>query len=207
MDAHQVCELLILKVKSSELNYILEESPFSVNIRLKKSFIKKKNGESLNCANFNRSNLVDEAAEKKSFDKEREALEETISDLSDKLEKSKVEICELLSENNDKTKVIVLLEKELVKAKDFSDRLKIENTAVEEKHDSNLKTINIKNNEIKELEKKVAALEEEVSNLENQNSELQKDLEDKISESQSITTKSCSTSITRPIYSLHTYIH
>ena len=60
------------------------------------------------------------------FDLEREAFEETVSDLRDKLEKSKVEICEQFSENNYKTKENVELEKELVKAKDFGESLKIE---------------------------------------------------------------------------------
>ena len=97
MDAQQVCEMLIMKVKSSDLNFILEESPFSVNISLKKSFIQKRNGGYLP----KRSNLLDEAAANKSltqeilkesldrFYLEREAFEETVSELSDKLQKSK----------------------------------------------------------------------------------------------------------------------
>ena len=158
MDAHQVCEMLIMKVKSSDLKFIIEESPFSVNISLEKSFIQKRNGGNLP----KRSNLLDEAAANRSLAKEntalkesldrlnleREALEETVSELSYKLEKSKVEICDLFGENKYKTKENVELEKEVDKAKDLSEKLTFEIDTVEEKHKINL---NAKNDEIKKL--------------------------------------------------------
>ena len=52
-----------------------------------------------------------------------------------------------MTENNDKSKVIVQLEKELVKAKDFSEKHKIESIAAEEKHKINVKTIDTKSDE------------------------------------------------------------
>ena len=44
MDPNQTCEMLLQHLKNSNLNYNLSESPFSVTIHLKKSFIKDKNG-------------------------------------------------------------------------------------------------------------------------------------------------------------------
>ena len=44
MNASQTCEILISDLKMSNLNYSLCESPFGVNIEVKKSFIKEKDG-------------------------------------------------------------------------------------------------------------------------------------------------------------------
>ena len=44
MDANQTCEILMSYIKKSNLNWSITESPFSVSITLKKSFIKKKDG-------------------------------------------------------------------------------------------------------------------------------------------------------------------
>ena len=44
MDPNQTCEFLLNQIKASNLNYTLEETPFSVTLSLKKTFIKDKNG-------------------------------------------------------------------------------------------------------------------------------------------------------------------
>ena len=46
MDANQTCDILINLVKKSNLNFSLSESPFSVSVTIKKTFIKDKNGVS-----------------------------------------------------------------------------------------------------------------------------------------------------------------
>ena len=46
MDANQTCEILLSLVKKSNLNFSLSESPFSVSLTIKKTFIKDKNGVS-----------------------------------------------------------------------------------------------------------------------------------------------------------------
>ena len=40
MDASQVCDSLIRKLKATKLNFFLRESPFSLAINVKKKFIK-----------------------------------------------------------------------------------------------------------------------------------------------------------------------
>ena len=44
MDAFIICERLLCQLKASGLNYSLTETPFSVNITLKKSFVRNKSG-------------------------------------------------------------------------------------------------------------------------------------------------------------------
>ena len=44
MDPFKTCDLLLSQIKRSNLNYNLTESPFSVVISIKKTFIKEKNG-------------------------------------------------------------------------------------------------------------------------------------------------------------------
>ena len=44
MDANKTCEIVLKYVKKSNLNWSLTESPFSVTINVKKSFIKDQHG-------------------------------------------------------------------------------------------------------------------------------------------------------------------
>ena len=44
MDANQTCDLLLSYIKKSNLNWSITESPFSVSVTLKKTFIKNKDG-------------------------------------------------------------------------------------------------------------------------------------------------------------------
>ena len=44
MDPNQTCEIILAYLKKSNLNFSLVESPFGVNIYIKKTFIKDKNG-------------------------------------------------------------------------------------------------------------------------------------------------------------------
>ena len=44
MDANQACDVLVNHLKLSNLNWNLVESPFSLTINLKKSFIKDREG-------------------------------------------------------------------------------------------------------------------------------------------------------------------
>ena len=46
MDATQTCELVLSYIKKSNLNWSIAESPFTVTVTLKKSFIKNKDGSS-----------------------------------------------------------------------------------------------------------------------------------------------------------------
>ena len=44
MDAHYAANIVMSSVKKSNLNYCIQESPFSLFINLRKTFIKNKSG-------------------------------------------------------------------------------------------------------------------------------------------------------------------
>ena len=53
MSASEICEQLIQKLRQSNLNFVLTESPFSVEIKIKKSFVKIHNQSSPNPKKYN----------------------------------------------------------------------------------------------------------------------------------------------------------
>ena len=119
MDAIQTYELILASVKTSQLNFVIKESPFSLDISLKKSFIKVNSPTSPNgfIQNGNDWKLPSHSESRSPFLeinqlKEhlsemrtgKEALEDTVEDLAAKLEKSKGEISELLMERKSETR-------------------------------------------------------------------------------------------------------
>ena len=75
MDANSICEKILSCVKGSNLNYSLKESPFSVLISLRKSFIKYKNNDPLPfvlpCSLLDESKKLDLVIKKYENDLER----------------------------------------------------------------------------------------------------------------------------------------
>ena len=65
MDARITCEFLLQQIRSSNLNFILEETPFSAYLTIRKSFLK----------NINSSNLLT------TFNNSEEMLKKKIADL------------------------------------------------------------------------------------------------------------------------------
>ena len=173
MNAFQVCDSLVSEVKYSNLNYTLQESPFSITISLKKSFIKNKNGEITpsyssrkfenSCAKTD-SNLlaVNEILRQnlKTFEKENIHLEATTYDLSLKLQKAKVEISDLLfnkkalaeAKEFSASKINALESKLLIVESDSSKEIKTLNAAIKKEIESS-----------KPLKDKVKSLQNEAS--------------------------------------------
>ena len=65
MDANNTCEFLLKQIKSSNLNFMLQETPYSAYLTIRKSFIK----------NFNTNNLL------QTFNNSEETLKRTIAAL------------------------------------------------------------------------------------------------------------------------------
>ena len=76
------------------MNFLIQESPFSLNINIRKSFIKNKDGYSvsLSVSIIENSNKIDEASEGQKMKLEKLEIEN--SSLSDSLEQLKVELQE-----------------------------------------------------------------------------------------------------------------
>ena len=77
MDANQTCESILGFVKFSNLSYNLSESPFSVNINIRKSFIKDKTG-TLRSSNIGRFDSTEPKTSKSELEVEIESLKATI---------------------------------------------------------------------------------------------------------------------------------
>ena len=99
MDAVQTCEIILKHVKDSSLNFNLTESPFSVIINIKKSFIKDRIGTERNpklglaichdSCTITTNRLVEKIKQLKAttadYENENEELKKVMHDLSMKL--------------------------------------------------------------------------------------------------------------------------
>ena len=121
MDASQVADLIVSSVKKSKLNFHIQESPFSLFINLRKTFIKDTNGNSLQPLGdiFGNENIVD--------NKVKVEEEERKSSLNDSLEKREAELNEAreaLHELN------IKLEKAKNESNNLSDEVRKEYSAI-----------------------------------------------------------------------------
>ena len=146
MDPIQTCNLLLSYVKNSNLNFSLNESPFSVSISLKKSFIKDKNG-TLRVSKIGGipgiSGYDSQSIEEKQIlqdenktlkaalaqhEDENHTLKNTVHVLGIKLEKAKIELTETLSEKKQVVKeseaTLSDLDKKKVEIDNLTDLLK-----------------------------------------------------------------------------------
>ena len=109
VNASKVCDFLISVLKASHLNFYLQESPFAVNINVKKTFIKNHAGVEVLPDVDNFSCIKCQAADNNVVvkdtvgedDEKYDKLNDTIHDLSCKLEKAKNELSETMEEKND----------------------------------------------------------------------------------------------------------
>ena len=111
MDAKNTADVIISFIKKSNLNYQIQESPFSLLINIRKSYIRNKNGDDLlPCSDI----FVEVDTHKVKVEEENSALRYRVNhlevelhdsnvavhDLSTKLEKSKEEIADVLFNKN-----------------------------------------------------------------------------------------------------------
>ena len=143
MNASKVCDFLISVLKASHLNFYLQESPFAVNINVKKTFIKNHAGVEVLPDVDNFSCIKCQAADNNVVvkntvgedDKKYDKLNDTIHDLSCKLEKAKNELSETMEEKNDlaiqlkeaKNTLNEKTEKNTLEIKQFKEDLKKKN--------------------------------------------------------------------------------
>ena len=106
MNPNQTCEIILAYLKKSNLNFSLVESPFGVNIYIKKTFIKDKNGV------LRSSGISDQSIQ---FLQENHYLKNLVNDqlheivnyqnavqkVGISLEKAKLQIEEVLTEKNE----------------------------------------------------------------------------------------------------------
>ena len=136
MDASKVADLIINFVKKSNLNFCIQESPFSLCINIRKSFIKNKDGKNLEPSRdilFNNNEVT--TTEKVKLEEEKLFLKdsnerlkqelqkyyEKVQDLNIKLDKSEKENSEAVMVSNnavkENEKLKLLIDKNMVATK------------------------------------------------------------------------------------------
>ena len=171
MDAKKASEMILSCIKNSNLNYFAQESPFSITINIRKTFVKDLNGTLLS-PNQDFSDIENLRSENEFLkndnftlksaliyrDTEKDASEKALHDLSIKLEKAKAELSETLAKNKQISKEKIEIEKrrsdqenKIVSLQSETKNLKIE--------------VNDLKNEIKVTSKIIKAKEKEVSKL------------------------------------------
>ena len=174
MNANDAAAMIVSTVQKSNLNFYIQESPFSLNINLRKSFIKNKNGGTIlpHSSFMQHNNEVNKASEKLKVEK----LELENSILSAKLQ----EACDALHENG------ILLEKakqenkkslfETNKTSDVVDKLQKENLALKRKNDDLEKDNEKLLTDLKATTRDVMAKNKEIIRLENKNNNLEEEM-------------------------------
>ena len=182
MDPAQISDILLTKIKKSNLNFNLSETPFAVSINIKKSFIRDKNGAPIYpSAGFSESQnfaLEENKALKiaiAQYQSEQEALEHATHNLSLKLEKAKVEIEDIMLEKNQLKEANKIKKDEVTDLKAFSNSLKVESEKLKKELDSFLKVVKTKDKEINSLNTKNENLSENVAKAKKENSILREE--------------------------------
>ena len=124
MDAVETCDSLITLIKKSNLNFILNESPYSAQVTLKKTFITRRNVIRTNEPKkdvvekvgtvLSKENYVLETKVKE-LEAEVKENDHIIHELDTFLQKAKMEICEHLAEKS-----------KLVKSRESSEKSLLE---------------------------------------------------------------------------------
>ena len=185
MDAKKSSDIILTCVKQSNLNFCLQESPFSICINIKKSYIKDQNGDYLQpSSDFSDSGVLarrnemleDEiCALKKAFENlesERDDSVEIAQELDMKLQKAKIELSEALVHSNE-----ILKQKEDIKkkhedkeskltdAQNETKKLQIEIETMKNERSLALKSLKTKEKEINKLVFKNENLQETINAL------------------------------------------
>ena len=118
MDAKQTSETILSYIKKSNLNYFAQESPFSVTINIRKTFIKDQDGILLSpeedFTDIKYLNAENEFLKNDNYtlkstlihcNTEKDALEKALHEMSIKPEKSKIELSETFAKTQQISKV------------------------------------------------------------------------------------------------------
>ena len=142
MNASQVCDFLIRTLKSSCLNFYLQETPFAVNINVKKTFIQNRAGVEVNpdvnnflCVKCNAAEKNVEVKSRTNEDDENyNDLNDAIYELRIKLDKAENELSETKFDKDELVKELIeakatlnkVIEKNTLEIQQYKDDLKKE---------------------------------------------------------------------------------
>ena len=146
MDANNAADFIISSVKKSNLNFYLQESPFSLHINIRKTFVKNKDGHLLYpSSNDTSDDTIEQKLNIKKLKKEK-------SDIFTKLE-------DAMAEN-------LAAKKELKKLEKENEALKKKNNELQVNIETLKSVKNTVNKNMKSREKEIASLEAKNKDLE-----------------------------------------
>ena len=193
MDAKITCEFLLKQLKSTNLNFILQETPYSVYLTIRKSFIKN-----LNTNNPSQTfNVSEETLNKKIADLEAENLllksnifghrsemknsEQTIIKLEEKIKTAEIETIKNIQETKKVEKqfhrledILVEKEKEIMKLRTISKNLNDDVVKTKENLQNVSKSLKVSEKESFKAKNKCDNLESTVTKLKTEQFSLQK---------------------------------
>ena len=172
MDANNVADMMVSAVKKSNLNFIIQESPFSLNVNIRKSFIKNKDGCSVSSpvSIIENSSKIQEASERQKMKLEKLELEN--SSLSNALKKLKVQLQEAHDALQNQGVQLENAKHEIITLKCANNELKVGNEELLNDKNTAAKKFIIKNQEIMHLENTNKNLVEEKRSFIKKNNEI-----------------------------------
>ena len=189
----EVCEKLLNQVKTSNLNYILSETPYSANICIRKWFQKNKVATLLSSESEN-SYIEDNKRLKmklKKVETENDALKVTVRSLEKKAEKAESDLNDFKKKNknvsDDKTEDIKILKSVIKKNNEEISMLKVDsgqrNKIIKSKEKEIFNLVNKNENQmdtIKTLKENNNSLKIEIKKLDKTMKQKKKDSDKKI---------------------------
>ena len=129
MDTNSAVNVIVSTVKSSNLNFLIQESPFSLQITLRKTFIKNKNGTTLQP--FRENNNTCEFEQKVQIEKlqqENSALHDSVKHLETDLSETRDTLQKLNKKlENEKAVLSIKSAEEIEKIRIGNETFKHEN--------------------------------------------------------------------------------
>ena len=173
MDPTQSCEYILASLKKSNLNFHLSESPFSLSIQIKKSFIKDQNG-------VPRSSGIE--SDKNQLSEKNKALKDEIETLETKMSRFDIvdsTLTDLQSENASLLDQLDILQKEHANLKVEKEQIQIEQQIHEKGKSKLVECLEDKKSEIVLLKKSLKSLDSENSSQRMDLNQLSKNLKSK----------------------------
>ena len=173
METDKAVNVVLSSVKKSNLNFYIQESPFSLYINLRKTFIKNKEGNILYppCSDTTTDDTIKQKEEVAKLEKENCNLRDTVGQLEAELNETRNALHKSNNKLENINKDVKNLQMENEILVNTNNELQVTIDTIEsERNDSN-NNMKSKNKEIAKLVSKNSNLEEKIKHLKSENTE------------------------------------
>ena len=190
MDANIACEFILKHLKSSNLNFVLQETPYSAYITIRKSLVKNRDSVIPESTVESGEALYDKIkvlqAENVSLKMDLHKLKSVAKNSDDKILELEVQLKNTLENVDDSNKVkkrkaqleaiVIEKEKEIIKLKNIAKTFQNDNAVVRNNLQNVTKTLKLNEKDKFRAQVKSENLEETVKKLKEEKADLQKSL-------------------------------